>query len=196
MNAIQQWKKQTADTCKNMNESAKHYSHERSLLQKTVHSIWWFHLCGALEQINPFCGEKSQQWLHLEGRGHRGRLARGISQLSGVLGTYLDRSYTSVSICWIHWMCTSELNIRVCKFYPQRKMLTGIELSLQYSCLENPLDGGAWKTAVHGVAEGRTRLSDFSSLHFNDVHAKLFKEKCPYVWNLWNASKHKMNCGS
>ena len=27
---------------------------------------------------------------------------------------------------------------------------------LQYSCLENPMDGGAWKAAVHGVAEGRT----------------------------------------
>ena len=32
---------------------------------------------------------------------------------------------------------------------------------LQYSRLENPTDGGAWKAAVHGVAEGRTRLSDF-----------------------------------
>ena len=31
---------------------------------------------------------------------------------------------------------------------------------LQYSCLENPMDGGAWKAAVHGVAEGQTRLSD------------------------------------
>ena len=27
---------------------------------------------------------------------------------------------------------------------------------LQYSCLENPMDGGAWKAAVHGVVEGRT----------------------------------------
>ena len=27
---------------------------------------------------------------------------------------------------------------------------------LQYSCLENPMDGGAWKAAVHGIAEGRT----------------------------------------
>jgi len=27
---------------------------------------------------------------------------------------------------------------------------------LQYSCLENPMDGGAWKVAVHGVTEGRT----------------------------------------
>ena len=33
---------------------------------------------------------------------------------------------------------------------------------LQYSCLENPMDGGAWWAAVHGVAEGRTRLSDFT----------------------------------
>ena len=34
--------------------------------------------------------------------------------------------------------------------------------SLQYSCLENPVDGGAWKAAVHGIAEGLTRLSDFT----------------------------------
>ena len=40
---------------------------------------------------------------------------------------------------------------------------------LQYSCLENPMDGGAWKAAVHGVAEGRTRLSDFTSL-FTFMH--------------------------
>ena len=33
---------------------------------------------------------------------------------------------------------------------------------LQYSCLENPMDGGAWKTAVHGVAKSRTRLSNFT----------------------------------
>ena len=33
---------------------------------------------------------------------------------------------------------------------------------LQYSCLENPMDVGAWKAAVHGIAEGRRRLSDFT----------------------------------
>ena len=32
---------------------------------------------------------------------------------------------------------------------------------LQYSCLENPMDGGAWWAAVHGVAKSWTRLSDF-----------------------------------
>ena len=38
---------------------------------------------------------------------------------------------------------------------------------LQYSCLENPMDGGAWKAAVHGVAKSRTRLSDFT---FTFIH--------------------------
>ena len=32
----------------------------------------------------------------------------------------------------------------------------------QYSCLENPMDGGAWWAVVHGVAKSRTRLSDFT----------------------------------
>ena len=34
---------------------------------------------------------------------------------------------------------------------------------LQYSCLENPMDGGAWWAAVHGVAKSRTRLKRLSS---------------------------------
>ena len=37
---------------------------------------------------------------------------------------------------------------------------------LQYSCLENPMDGGAWWAAVHGVAKSRTRLSDFTFTHW------------------------------
>ena len=39
---------------------------------------------------------------------------------------------------------------------------------LQYSCLENPMDGGAWQAVVHGVARSRTRLSDFTfTFHFS-----------------------------
>ena len=34
----------------------------------------------------------------------------------------------------------------------------------QYSCLENPMDGGAWEAAVRGVAKSRTRLTDFTFL--------------------------------
>ena len=39
---------------------------------------------------------------------------------------------------------------------------------LQHSCLENPMDRGAWKAAVHGVSKSWTRLSDFTfTFHFN-----------------------------
>ena len=37
---------------------------------------------------------------------------------------------------------------------------------LQYSCLENPTDRGAWWAAVHGVTKSRTRLSDFTFTHW------------------------------
>ena len=37
---------------------------------------------------------------------------------------------------------------------------------LQYSCLENPMDRGAWKAVVHGVVKSQTRLSDFTFTHW------------------------------
>ena len=38
---------------------------------------------------------------------------------------------------------------------------------LQYSCLENPMDGGAWWAAVHGITKSQTRLTDFTfTFHF------------------------------
>jgi len=37
---------------------------------------------------------------------------------------------------------------------------------LQYSCLENPMDRGAWWAAVHGVAKSQKRLSDFTFMHW------------------------------
>ena len=41
---------------------------------------------------------------------------------------------------------------------------------LQYSCLENPMDGGAWWATVYGVAKSRTRLRDFTvTFHFSYV---------------------------
>ena len=36
---------------------------------------------------------------------------------------------------------------------------------LQYSCLENSMDGEAWWATVHGVTKSQTQLSDFTSLH-------------------------------
>ena len=50
----------------------------------------------------------------------------------------------------------------------------GNDTPLQYSCLENPMDGGAWKAAVQGVAEGRTLLSDFTfTFHFHALDKEM-----------------------
>ena len=45
---------------------------------------------------------------------------------------------------------------------------------LQYSCLENPMDGGARWAAVHGVAKSQTRLSDFTfTFHFHTLEKEM-----------------------
>ena len=45
---------------------------------------------------------------------------------------------------------------------------------LQYSCLENPMDGGAWWAAVHEVAMSQTRLSDFTfTSHFHALEKEM-----------------------
>ena len=45
---------------------------------------------------------------------------------------------------------------------------------LQYSCLENPMDRGAWWAAVHGVAKSQTRLSNFTfRFHFHALEKEM-----------------------
>ena len=56
---------------------------------------------------------------------------------------------------------------------------------LQYSCLENPMDGGAWKAAVHGVAEGRTRLSAFTfTFHFPALEKEMATHSSVLAWRI------------
>ena len=56
---------------------------------------------------------------------------------------------------------------------------------LQYSCLENPMDGGAWKAAVHGIAEGRTRLSDFTfTFHFHALEKEMATHSSVLAWRI------------
>ena len=56
---------------------------------------------------------------------------------------------------------------------------------LQYSCLENPMDGGAWWAAVHGVAEGRTRLSNFTfTFHFHALEKEMATHSSVLAWRI------------
>ena len=58
---------------------------------------------------------------------------------------------------------------------------------LQYSCPENPMDRGAWKAAVHKVAEGRTRLSDFTftfTFHFHALEKEMATHSSVLAWRI------------
>ena len=56
---------------------------------------------------------------------------------------------------------------------------------LQYSCLENPMDGGAWWAAVHEVARSRTRLSDFTLFfHFHALEKAVATHSRILAWRI------------
>ena len=56
---------------------------------------------------------------------------------------------------------------------------------LQDSCLENPMDGGAWWAAVHGVAKSRTRLSDFTfTFHFHALEKEMATTPVFLAWRI------------
>ena len=56
---------------------------------------------------------------------------------------------------------------------------------LQYSCLENPVDGGAWCAAVHGVARSWTRLSDFTfTFHFHALEKEMATHSSVLAWRI------------
>ena len=64
-----------------------------------------------------------------------------------------------------------------------KQMLNGTPL--QYSCLENPMDGGAWWATVHGVAKGRTRLSDFTfTFHFHALEKEMATYSSVLAWRI------------
>ena len=56
---------------------------------------------------------------------------------------------------------------------------------LQYSCLENPMDGGAWWAAVHRVAKSWTRLSDFTfTSHFHALEKEMATHSSVLAWRI------------
>ena len=56
---------------------------------------------------------------------------------------------------------------------------------LQYACLENPMDGGAWWAAVHGVAKSQTWLSDFTfTFHFHALEEEMATHSSVLAWRI------------
>ena len=56
---------------------------------------------------------------------------------------------------------------------------------LQYSCLENPMGRGAWWAAVHGVANSRIGLSEFTfTLHFHALEKEVATHSSVLAWRI------------
>ena len=109
--------------------------------------------------------------------------------------------FVSLSFCYFPHVFTREKHLRsvfalvICnirhsvfkKIYIDLDIIhgEGNGTPLQYSCLENPMDGGAWKAAVHGVAEGRTRLSDFTfNFHFHALEKEKATHSIVLAWRI------------
>ena len=61
----------------------------------------------------------------------------------------------------------------------------GNDNPLQYSCLENPMDRGAWQAAVHGVARSQTQLSDFPfTFHFHALEKEMATHSSVLAWRI------------
>ena len=61
---------------------------------------------------------------------------------------------------------------------------------LQYSCLENPMDGGAWWAAVCGVEKSQTRLSDFTlPFHFHALEKEVATRSSVLAWRIPGAAE-------
>ena len=61
----------------------------------------------------------------------------------------------------------------------------GNGIPLEYSCLENPMDGEVWWAAVHGVAKSWTRLSDSTfSFHFHALEKEMATHSSVLAWKI------------
>ena len=64
-------------------------------------------------------------------------------------------------------------------------MKEGNGIPLQYSCLENPMDGGAWWAAVHRVTNSWIQLSNFTLIfHFHALEKEMATHSSVLAWRI------------
>ena len=99
----------------------------------------------------------------------------GLSQCYTFLGTSISHPNAGNNFRFSSFNCEEpEINDR-----------EGSGTPLQYSCLSNPMDGGAWWAAVHGVAKSRTRLSDFTfTFHFHALEKERATHSSVLAWRI------------
>ena len=107
------------------------------------------------------------------------------------------RQPTRVPLFWIsfylghhkHWVefpvLYGWLSLVACFIHGSVYIGEGNGTPLQYFCLGNPMEGGAWWAAVHGVAKSRTRLSDFTfTFHFHSLEKEMATHSSVLAWRI------------
>ena len=93
--------------------------------------------------------------------------------------------YTLTIIIWKEVLFSSKSFIVSIWQAPVCLNREGNGTPLQYSCLENPMDGGAWWAAVYGVAKSQTRLSDFPfPFHFHALEKEMATHSNVLAWRI------------
>ena len=99
----------------------------------------------------------------------QGQNNAGTKSLLHGVRKFWDSLHLPTLWCWTNYLFSGPqfLHLRIW-IRAVSNLGEGDGTPLQYSCLENPMDGGAWWAAVHGVAKSRTRLSVFTfTFHFS-----------------------------
>ena len=85
----------------------------------------------------------------------------------------------------VEWRLLGKMNNIYLYCSPSPRAWEGNGIPLQYSCLENPMDRGAWWAAVHGVTRSRTRLSDFPLFfHFHALEKEMATHSSVLTWRI------------
>ena len=89
---------------------------------------------------------------------------------------------------WVATAFSRAMVYRVAKSQTGASFVLGFEgngIPLQYACLENPMDGGAWWAAVHGIARSRARLSDFTfTFHCHALEKEMATHSSVLAWRI------------
>ena len=140
--------------------------------------------------------KRGQSLQYLKSLSYNGRNLNNEICYLLVLSPDLDTSWKNwqiigaaeASIRWHSWLF---LNLSLEQWLSSILLLTyqknreGNGTPLQHSCLENPMDGGAWWAAVHGVAKSRTRLSDFTfTFHFHALEKEMATHSSVLAWRI------------
>ena len=112
---------------------------------------------------------------------HYYRYSESSSSLCSYFRYFAVSIYEALRLYWpIFYILTGSIRI-----YIDILIGEGNGTPLQYSCLENPMDGRAWKAAVHGVAKSRTQLSDFTfTFHFHALEKEMATHSSVLAWRI------------